>query len=223
MSASTLLIVFFPQPAHLFAFRAVRHCYPLELLNVLIRTFPQALDMKDTGTRTPRNYANLTDNPCYRTALMRPTSCWLQHLQDEQVHEAMHKDIVEMEEQLQILCRELDESLNEEELIQQRVLSLETEIELFGDSTHARDLSARGAVIRVELERSMAVIRGTLEGLVGQTIIKYAEEEKERSFLASFNLDVERVYNNANEGMEELRSDLNRIIQHRASPIHSKR
>ena len=179
--------------------------------------------MKDAGTRTPRNYANLTDNPFCRAALMRPTSCWLQHLQDEKALEAMNMDIVEMEDQLQILCHELDDKLDEEERIQQRVLSLEEEIESYGGLTLARELTTTGAEIREELVRSMAVIRGTLEGLVGQTILKYAEEEKERSFIASFNLDVERVYNNTNEGLEELRSDLNRIIHHRPSPTRSNR
>ena len=200
-----------------------RHRYPLDLLNVLIRTYPQALDIKDAGTRTPRNYANLTDSPFYRTALMRPTSCWLQHNKDEQVYEAMHQDILQMEAKLQILCRALDDSLNEEELIQQRVLSMENEIESFGELTHARGFTDRATEIREEVERAMAVIRGTLEGLVGQTILKYAEEEKERAVVASFNMDVERIYNNLNEGMEELRSDLNRTIQNGASPTRSKR
>lgn len=179
--------------------------------------------MKDAGTRTPRNYANLTESPFHRTAVMRPTSCWLQQLQDEQVYETMNRDIVEMEEQLQILCRALDDSLQEEELLQQRVLSLETEIETFGDLTRSRDLTDRAEEIREELEGSIGVIRGTLEGLVGQTLLKFAEEEKERSLLASFNTDVERIYNNANEGIEELRSDLSRVTQNRGSPTRSKR
>ena len=105
----------------------------------------------------------------------------------------------------------------------QDFVSLETEIESFGDLTRARDFADRAEEIREELEGSIGVIRGTLEGLVGQTILKYAEEEKERSLLASFNSDVEKIYNNANEGIEELRSDLNRIIQHRVSPTRSKR
>jgi uncharacterized phage infection (PIP) family protein YhgE len=128
-----------------------------------------------------------------------------------------------MEEQLQILCRALDDSLQEEELLQQRVLSLETEIETFGDLTRSRDLTDRAEEIREELEGSIGVIRGTLEGLVGQTLLKFAEEEKERSLLASFNTDVERIYNNANEGIEELRSDLSRVTQNRGSPTRSKR
>ena len=100
---------------------------------------------------------------------------------------------------------------------------METEIESFGDLTRARDFTVRAEEIREELEGSIGVIRGTLEGLVGQTILKFAEEEKDRLFLASFNMDVEKIYNNANEGIEELRSDLNRIIQYRASPAHTKR
>jgi uncharacterized phage infection (PIP) family protein YhgE len=135
----------------------------------------------------------------------------------------MNRDIVEMEEQLQILCRALDDSLQEEELLQQRVLSLETEIETFGDLTRSRDLTDRAEEIREELEGSIGVIRGTLEGLAGQTLLKFAEEEKERSLLASFNTDVERIYNNANEGIEELRSDLSRVTQNRGSPTRSKR
>lgn len=192
---------------------AVRYGYPLELLNVLIRAFPQALDMKDAGTRTPRHFANSTKHPRTRTALLRPTSCWLQHLHDERVYEEMAQEIAELENELEILLNALEESLSEEELVKQRVTKLEAELDSFGDLTHAKGFADKAAKVYEELERSMDVIRGTLEGLVGQTILKYAEEEKERALLASFNSDVERIYNNANEGMEEMKSDLQQIIR----------
>ena len=203
--------------------RAVRYGYPLELLNVLIRAFPQALDMKDAGTRTPRHNAKITNDPRTRTALLRPTSCWLQHLHDERVYTEMARETAAMEKELKNLLKALDESQSEEELIKQRVSKLEAELDSFGDLTHANGFADKAAELYEELERSMDVIRGTLEGLVGQTILKYAEEEKERALLASFNSDVERIYHNANDGMEELRFDLQQIITRVHLPQCAKR
>lgn len=125
----------------------------------------------------------------------------------------MARETDEMEKELSVLLHALEESLSEEELVKQRVIKLEAELDSFGDLTHAKGFADEASKVYEELERSMDVIRGTLEGLVGQTILKYAEEEKERALLASFNSDVERIYNNANEGMEEMKSDLQQIIK----------
>ena len=191
--------------------RAVRYRYSLELLNVLIQAFPQALDMKDAGTRTPRNYAALANHVPSRSALLRPTSCWLQHLHDERVYKEMALETAELEQEVMKLCKSLETSQNEEHNLQQRVLNLEAELNSFGDLTRANGFADKASEIHEELEGSMDVIRGTLEGLIGQTMLKYADEEKERALLASFNSDVERIYNNANEGLDELSSEIQRI------------
>ena len=123
----------------------------------------------------------------------------------------MALETAELEQEVMKLCKSLETSQNEEHNLQQRVLNLEAELNSFGDLTRANGFADKASEIHEELEGSMDVIRGTLEGLIGQTMLKYADEEKERALLASFNSDVERIYNNANEGLDELSSEIQRI------------
>lgn len=192
-------------------YRAVRHRYPLEILNVLIRTFPQALDMKDVGTRAPRNFCSIIDDPPSRSALLRPTSCWLQHFQDERKHLQMTREAGILEKEVLALYESLKVAQTAEQSLQQRVLKIEQELSSFGDLKSSNGFTSKAFEIRDEIAGSIDVIRGTLEGLVGQTMMKYADEEKERACLSSFNADAERIYNNAHETMEELSLELEKV------------
>jgi hypothetical protein len=135
----------------------------------------------------------------------------------------MNEDIVAMEGQVHVLCETLDELHVEEQKLCQRVQEVESELLSIADMTHLRGITEMAANIKKELESSLIITRSTLEGLVGQTILNNSDEEKERAILVSFNEDVERIYNNFNAGIEEMRTDLDRVIRKQNSPRRLKR
>jgi vacuolar-type H+-ATPase subunit I/STV1 len=194
--------------------RAVRNQYPLELLMILIRNFPSALDLQDMANNTPRCYADcLVDHPLSKSALLRPTSCWLQHLRDERVYHEAEEDISEMEVDVDRLCRALTQSLQDEDILESEIVKLESEINSFDDKVQAKAFVDRVTQMQDNVQLSMKVIRKKCNELERQITHIYEEEEKERAFMASFHMDVERIYANANVSLEEMKSELDEILR----------
>lgn len=125
----------------------------------------------------------------------------------------MAKETVALEKEVAKLLKSLEAAKGEEANLQKRVINMEAELNSYGDLTLVRGFASKASEIHNELEGSIDVLRGTLEGLVGQTMIKYAEEEKERALVASFNSDVERIYNNADQTIDEMKSDLEKVAR----------
>lgn len=190
---------------------AVRYRYPTELLRILIRAYPQALDMRDGGMRTPRDYVPIIEDIAARSAFLRPTSCWLQHLRDEKMQTRLENELVLLEGEVEGLLKEMETSRDEEAALGACLRQMEQELEAFGNLEQLREFNRKGKDIQTSLENEIDVIRGKMEGLVGQMIMKYADEEKDRAYMNSFSDDVIKIYNNVNDGMVELREDLEKI------------
>jgi hypothetical protein len=201
--------------------RAVRNEYPVDLLTNLIRHYPAALDMRDMANNTPRCYVDgIVDHPLSKSVLLRPTSCWLQHLRDERVYDEAEDDITEMEANIDRLCSALTQSLQEEDILECEIVKLETELSSFDDRVHVKAFVDRITLIQEKTEWSMKSIREKCDELERQVSHMYAEEEKERAFLTSFNLDVERIYASANVSLEDMRSELEYIIRKSHLPVN---
>jgi hypothetical protein len=119
------------------------------------------------------------------------------------------QEMLQLETEAQKLLDRLHKSQRDEEALEKRVQNIMDELQSFGELSKYSAFCDQATQIHDELEGTMTVIRGQLEGLVGLT--KYSDEEKERALLTSFNDDVVRIYNNADVGMEELQQQVERI------------
>jgi hypothetical protein len=190
---------------------ASRYRYPTELLSILIRAYPQALDMRDGDMRTPRDNVLFFEDISTRSAFLRPTSCWLQHLHDQKLQKKLEMELVLLEGEVEGLLKEMETSRDEEAALGTCLRQMEQELEAFGKSEQLHEFNRKAKDIQTSLENEIDVVRGKMEGLVGQIIMKYADEEKDRAYMNSFGDDVIKIYNSVNDGMLELREDLEKI------------
>jgi len=77
-------------------------------IETLIRTFPQSLDVTDADRLTPRDYNH--PDPETRTFIDRPASCWLRQLIDEESHNDAESYIRHLEEIVNTLEKDIEES-----------------------------------------------------------------------------------------------------------------
>jgi hypothetical protein len=192
---------------------AVRKRYPMELLLILLRAYPQALDMRDGGMRTPRDYVPIMEDTTARSAFLRPTSCWLQHLHDEELQKVMENELLELEQEVGSLMSAMESSREDEATLRASVFQMEQELQAFGDLENCIEFNQKEKEIQTTLTSEIEVIREKIESLVGQSLMKYNSEEKERSLLTAFNDDVIKIYNNVYDGMAELRDDIEKVKQ----------
>jgi chromosome segregation ATPase len=170
--------------------------------------------MRDMANNTPRCYVDsIVNNPLSKSALLRPTSCWLQHLRDQRVYDDTENDITEMEADIDRLCRALTQSLEEEDVLELEIGKLEKELSSIDKRLQAKAFIDRVAQIQEEVESSMNLICEKCDELERRVTQLYAEEEKERAVISSFNLDVERIYENANLSLEDMKSELEDILR----------
>lgn len=132
---------------------------------------------------------------------------------DQKVSKIMAQETVMLEREVAKILKSVEAALEEEEALTKRVQRMEAEFNSHGGLHLVHGFADEASEIHNELEGSLDVIRGTLEGLVGQTMHTNADEEKERALVASFNSDVERIYNNANETMDDMGLELERIAR----------
>jgi hypothetical protein len=137
----------------------------------------------------------------------------MQHATDEKVSKIMAQETVLLEREVATIMKSFEAALEEEEALTKRVHLMEAELNSQESLDLVHGFADKASEIHKELEGSMDVIRGTLEGLVGQTMHTNADEEKERALVGSFNSDVERICNNANETMDEMSLELEKIAR----------
>uniref|UniRef100_A0A7S4VZA8 Uncharacterized protein n=1 Tax=Ditylum brightwellii TaxID=49249 RepID=A0A7S4VZA8_9STRA len=192
---------------------AARLNYPKEVFMALIRAHPQGLDVRDAKKLTPRDYGNDSGDPEVEPLLDRPSSCWIQQIRDEQTHSNMDEELATLEEDVKELTDDLTKCVEEEQSLQARLHQMEEDIKQFCTYQQGRELEKRAEAIHVSMEKDAVEMRERIEGLFGMTSFKYAEDEKEREYIAAFNDDVRKIYGNANEAMEEMRTELAKLTK----------
>lgn len=192
---------------------AVRKRYPMELLLILLRAYPQALDMRDGGMRTPRDYVPIMEDTTARSAFLRPTSCWLQHQHDEELQKVMENELLDLEQVVASLMSDMETSRGDEATLGASVLQMEQELQAFGDLENCLEFNQKEKEIQTTLTSEIEEIREKIEDLVSQSLRKYNTDDKERIFLTVFNDDVTKIYNNLHDVMAELRDDIEKVKQ----------
>ncbi len=196
---------------------AVQNAYPAAILHTLIRAYPQALDALDDRRWTPRDYLVTDDDPATRAILGRPTSCWLQQLRDEETQASMQNELRDLELEVETLIIELEASQREESHLEECIRAVEKKLhassyldESISTADGHQQLHDFIQRLAQDLQTELDELGDLLEIQSIQQLEKYERDEKERQYMASFNQDVERIYNNANAGLVELRDELER-------------
>ena len=129
-------------------------------------------------------------------------------MHDETILEISNDELVVLEAEASVLLQALEASEANKDDWEKRVSRIEDELDTFETMTHFMEFTKRAESIREELEQEADVVRAKLEGLVGRIDLKYADEEKERAYMATFNKDVSVIYESINCNMDDMRTEL---------------
>ena len=129
-------------------------------------------------------------------------------MHDETILEISNDELVVLEAEASVLLQALEASEANKDDWEKRVSRIEDELDTFETMTHFMEFTRRAQDIQLELEQEADVVRAKLEGLVGRIELKYADEEKERAYMATFNKDVSVIYESINCNMDDMRTEL---------------
>ena len=129
-------------------------------------------------------------------------------MHDVTILEISNDELVVLEAEASVLLQALEASEANKDDWEKRVSRIEDELDTFETMTHFMEFTRRAQDIQLELEQEADVVRAKLEGLVGRIELKYADEEKERAYMATFNKDVSVIYESINCNMDDMRTEL---------------
>ena len=185
---------------------ATRRGAPKEVMEALIHTFPQALDVKNDDNITPRDYIQ-TEDHC-NILLERPTSCWLQSISEAKNNEKLEEELKLLESDVHKIEETLIETLEKEHRLNDRLSAMEMKLarhHLFlSGKTLTKDIDIVCEEIFNEIDvlsQNMLVAKDSIER-------KYREDGKNRSYINDFNSDVTKIHEHLDSELSDLRMEL---------------
>ena len=132
-------------------------------------------------------------------------------MHDQRVLESTTDELNILQAEVDVLLKVLTESTTTERELERLVNHVEDELEAWETMTELMEFSKRTQRIQEQLDADEAVIRAKLDAVTGQAMLQYAEDEKERVMLSSFNQDVHQIYDSAQHGLDEMEKELAQI------------
>ena len=94
----------------------VRHDFPLEVIEAVLKSYPEGRTCKDKQERSPYDLMEVDNDTLEIQAILcRPTSCWVHGVEEERLSRTLDQDLTSLEQDIKKLKEELDESKAEEE------------------------------------------------------------------------------------------------------------
>lgn len=110
-----------------------------DVIERLIRIYPQGLDVRNESGLTPREIGH--SDPCALQSIMRPTSCWLEALGDEELEEIQDSRLMSLSRKVDMGLDTLKESDAKIESVVIRLKKIQEGMETSQElgPTHAED------------------------------------------------------------------------------------
>lgn len=187
-----------------------------DVLETVLRQFPQALNFQDNQKKTPKDYYDNDEDedpetPQINAILDRPTSCWIQTVRDDEISDSLDKDLDALETEIEDLMKEYATVVADGQQIQHRVSEIERTVGNFHKFRESQDLDVRVQELQGMLNTELMTMTEQVETLIRQAEVKYSDDERERKYIAGFNEDIEKIYENARQEIEELKTELSDI------------
>lgn len=188
---------------------ATRRGAPREVMDALIRAFPQSLDVKNDDNITPRDYIQTEEN-C-NLLLERPTSCWLQHSAEEKINKKSEDELLLLENEVRKLEYSLSECRNKENILNDRLAKIEIKLS-------RQDLFSNGSSLAGDVDNVCVEISDEIEAVSNHILLlrdklesKYLEDSKNRTFINEFNDDMMKIYKHLESELSGYKNDLENI------------
>lgn len=191
---------------------AIRMQHSKEVIEAIIRQYPQALNMKDNQEKIPRDYElrNKGDPDLINIIAMldRPASCWLQNVRDEEVGNNLSNELHSLEKEVGDMMVEYEKVMKDERDLLERMAEIDRVVESYNQFRENQDMDGRVAKLQISLDTELFRVKDRLNSLIGQAELKYADDEKERKYITGFNEDVIKIYENAQDEINELKEEI---------------
>jgi hypothetical protein len=185
---------------------ASRGCAPRPVLELLIKAFPQALDVSDDFDESARDFLQPTTENI--AILDRPTCCWVQHFHDEEERDNVEDNITGMLKEVARLEQEIASEVSREKELLEQLEGFETRIEGFSTVPHGRNIEQRAKELEDffsseidDMEAQLLEMGTTLEH-------KYDKPNSERAYVRAFDEDIALIYKDINVTKDKLKEEI---------------
>ena len=178
----------------------------------LIKSYPEALDIKDGDKNTPRDFVQRND--LSREALMRPTSCWVEDSEKEEYLKRVSDRRIELRQKIATLKKEIEKSNERVKMVSDMVSNIEPRIENV-DSRIIRDEEYRSQLFN--MKSAMCDHLGKIKDRLEQVENKVSQSNKtevnmmnsllKREYLENVKSSYEKIL----RAHQQIKRDLNEV------------
>jgi len=184
----------------------VRHNFPLEVVEAVLKAYPEGRTFKDKKDQSPHDLMEADNEALEIQAILdRPTPCWVHAVEEEKSNRTLSQDLVELEQDIEKLKRELDETKEEEERLYETVQTFYVScIDVEKRRNQDQDNFERLCRIEdmVESETNQMMERLNELEVERETIFK--KEQVERNLSKAFADDVKKLVGDAEGDLSQL-------------------
>lgn len=192
-------------PLHL----ASKRKLPKEIIELLIRAFPPALDVQDNFGYTPRDYVH---NDIITSSMVdRPVSCWYQQIKEDRIADAMKGELKDLESEIESLSKEVAISLQEEQQIKVKLFSTEEDLAKLVDYSHGKNIEHNIDTFDERFELETKEVADRLTNLLNTMQAKNYKNLKECKYMKDFNEDLLDLHADLDSCMDVCKSEIDEI------------
>lgn len=178
-------------------------------MKMLIKAFPQALDVADAFNETPRAfYQKHAENIAF---LDRPICCWEHHFRDVEERDSVEEEIATLSEEVSRLELELEEEKEFMIKATERLLFFEQKANEFSSgeegAVHGRHVEQKAVVMEKQVGSELKNLSKKLDDLKEALIRKYEAPSLERKYIRLFDEDVISIYREASLTLNLLKQE----------------
>lgn len=178
---------------------AARGCAPPHILKLLIKAFPQALDVADEFNETPRAfYQKTADNIAI---LDRPICCWEHHFHDVEDRDAVEESIAELWEEVARLELELGAEKEYKKRMANTLKEFLLKASEFSngeeESIHGKHVEYKATALENVMSSELNSLSTRLDAIAVRLKKKYEANDEERKYIRLFDEDVVCIYQEA--------------------------
>lgn len=177
-------------------FSAARGCAPRPVLELLIKAFPQALDVRDAFNKTPRDfYQKSTEN---MAILDRPICCWVHHFHDVEERDAVEDEINELLMEVSRLESGLAEEREFKNVLADKLVLFEQKVSDYANVVHGRNVEQKAKELEDYFCSELRDLEVKLDEIARTLKHKYDTPDYERSYIRAFDEDIACIYKEVN-------------------------
>jgi hypothetical protein len=182
---------------------------------MLIKAFPQALDVADAFNETPRAfYQKHAENIAI---LDRPICCWEHHFRDVEERDSVEEEIANLSEEVSRLESELEKEKEFMAKATETLLLFEQKASEFASgevgAVHGRHVEEKAVMMEMKVGSELKTLRKKLEVIREGLSKKYEIPIMERKYIQLFDEDVITVYKEASLTLNLLKQEKRNLQQ----------